>query len=1271
MYRIIPTLIVGLGGTGRIALLEIKRILVEKGYIDSHYDFPLIKLFSIDTEFLTSSSINVTDDESVNQDYAQEYIDKYYASVALDHTETESIKVNKSVMQKLLSKPGDYGFGDFLDTETNLSRIVEAVKGHGAGGYGVVGKVALYHNIAHVTSKIAAIIRGLRDTNLINKQLLQFYSEKYEPHIDGKLFNVFVITSLGGGTGKGIFLPIGTIINEILIQAHSEVADDSMRFLINFMPSCFELSGRNVGGFLTTIYENQYASFKELEFVLNNGCPIEETLLQTLNLDADRKKSKEIFTHVLNVGALNTETKNNVGDYQVINQLLAETVINFIYGGVEQHARTSGFTSNREAMVRPITEIEASNAHRCISYGRIGGYKLRYPVKKLFAYANYFLTKEVLEDIVKGDLSRISHEKKEYPSTYGLRLGEEYVKKIEGIYSAIAFIDYSAANKLFTQNIQDDLLEQFRNRYAVLEKYTKRTESKPSELEIQENQTIKYLFYDAGKAGDREMTLVECLQDYAKEYGLLDANEILKTVTSQFEKYGYERHANEIIELSSSTFVKADSLEINSPIFSKIQNKLGKKLESLNAEFEKSYLGGTSQVYANLQKRINNDRVKWETNRTFWDKIGIKKEEAKNISENTINYLNGLVDEATKLFGRIQALTRTLSTLRALLKAFNEIKSLQNNILSNATMLMETDEQETVKKDEVTGGLIKKYIDRMDAIIRTPPKDLEMWIIHQTHKEFQKFALGLRFKEITPILDYVQDQLNRDFMNRVITEIVKPEEFVRVVEDEVKVVNDSISEESICGYLGKKDDYFRKQKINLLTDISAFLGNVVRDKVNRKSGFVDFPQVKVIRARDVNLIKNILLKNQEDDDFQCSFTNDPEIIEVTRLETGLPLCVFEEVHKAKVFHDTLSKSENAKMHLLEKHTSKFFLNVEAPIGNSHQIPAEDLPTFFNLLLHIGVLHFTNDGFVQIVRNEYKKERYEYFYDTKLDPNSYIEEERLLPRDSFCQRFNSENEWYILFMEKLKNRLLKVFLHNRNDSKEYIKRYFTYEKGGEKHFPYIPDSIFSYIWGEISEATDKLSKQFKIFVVQNNLRVANVAKIRQLKKKQKDIPICQNLHDARKYYAIPQMQFFHPADLSEILFDVLNKANDELVEELTESDFLGYLGTHSHQLAKLSFRCDAMDDFKPVVGSEYEEISPSGQPKEPTKEFYWISQKEDPEPVQISVAQIIELIKREIEFKVTHAKDTPWKDWREYDEIADALLQTKQVDEEGPLAADWN
>ncbi|MBI9032173.1 hypothetical protein JEZ13_09270, partial [bacterium] len=57
-YSIGPAIFIGLGGTGRIALLELKKKLMQKGMIRSDVQNPLLKFLSIDTEFLSSNTLD-------------------------------------------------------------------------------------------------------------------------------------------------------------------------------------------------------------------------------------------------------------------------------------------------------------------------------------------------------------------------------------------------------------------------------------------------------------------------------------------------------------------------------------------------------------------------------------------------------------------------------------------------------------------------------------------------------------------------------------------------------------------------------------------------------------------------------------------------------------------------------------------------------------------------------------------------------------------------------------------------------------------------------------------------------------------------------------------------------------------------------------------------------------------------------------------------------------------------------------------------------------
>ena len=208
--KIIPTLIIGLGGTGTMAVSAIKSYAMQH-FLEPSVNFPLIRFLTIDTEFITEPSADrIT---KIRQKYSHTTgLDSSYEEtheISLKPNEKAAALVDKDTMRGWLANPVDLGADDFVAPEY-MEEVVKAVQGNGAGGFGIVGKLALWGNRQSIIQQIRTILQGLLNTTRVNRAMKKplpdgtTYRDRYEPDFENGI-NVIVICSVGGGTGKGMF----------------------------------------------------------------------------------------------------------------------------------------------------------------------------------------------------------------------------------------------------------------------------------------------------------------------------------------------------------------------------------------------------------------------------------------------------------------------------------------------------------------------------------------------------------------------------------------------------------------------------------------------------------------------------------------------------------------------------------------------------------------------------------------------------------------------------------------------------------------------------------------------------------------------------------------------------------------------------------------------------------------------------------------------------------------------------------------------------------
>ena len=223
----VPTVLVGVGGTGTEVLSRVRR-LVEETY-GSLKNFPLIGFLIIDTD----KEYKVTNPGAAGSPFKDN--EKYWASVA------------GGEVKKIMSDMGNYPWIESW-FPTELERNITAIEA-GAGQIRAYGRFAFfcnYHKIRQKFNQSCDYVKG-HET---------FMRDRYGINVQATSLNLFVVGSLSGGTGSGMLLDIGYCIRKWL-----EGQGGSTVTAIVPMPNAFR--GINVG---SNVLANGYAALMELSY---------------------------------------------------------------------------------------------------------------------------------------------------------------------------------------------------------------------------------------------------------------------------------------------------------------------------------------------------------------------------------------------------------------------------------------------------------------------------------------------------------------------------------------------------------------------------------------------------------------------------------------------------------------------------------------------------------------------------------------------------------------------------------------------------------------------------------------------------------------------------------------------------------------------------------------------------------------------------------------------------------------------------------------------
>ncbi|NEP39856.1 MAG: hypothetical protein F6K35_11675 [Okeania sp. SIO2H7] len=292
----VPTIFVGVGGTGHEVLSRLRR-LVEETY-GSLRNFPIISFLIIDTD----KEYKITNPTAAGSPFKDN--EKYWASV--------SGRQVRDMMTNMQNYPWiEKWFPSELEKNIGALEV-------GAGQIRACGRFAYfcnYHNIQQAFENASDRIKS-HET---------FMLEKYGIKVVTNSINVFVVGSISGGTGSGMLIDIGYSVRHWLKGQASPLVT-----AIIPMPEAF--SGTSVGD---RVLANGYAALMELNYFSDKRTEYITQFSQS-NLDEIREKGSPFdFTYL--VGTSNGESEFTLDQ---LRELIAQNIFLDLTSDFAPHKRS-------------------------------------------------------------------------------------------------------------------------------------------------------------------------------------------------------------------------------------------------------------------------------------------------------------------------------------------------------------------------------------------------------------------------------------------------------------------------------------------------------------------------------------------------------------------------------------------------------------------------------------------------------------------------------------------------------------------------------------------------------------------------------------------------------------------------------------------------------------------------------------------------------------------------------------------------------------------
>lgn len=278
------TICIGLGGTGRDVLMRIRRLIVDRsGDLNK---LPIVSFVHIDTD---KSATQVTGIRTGST----------YHGVDLSFKEAEKVSATMSSKDVTMfveglerrSEYSSYGPYDHIGRwfPPGLLRDIGAIE-DGAKCIRPVGRLAFFHNYQKIKTSIVTAENRTRG----HESFLLKSGLRIEPGL-----NIFVVGSLCGGTGSGMFLDVAYSLRDIY--------RDETAKIFGYLVISPDLYG-NTNKMIT----NTYAALKELNYYSTPGTTFEAVYDLENSVIVQNKKEPFDYAYLI--------SNKTLGEYQILTQ---------------------------------------------------------------------------------------------------------------------------------------------------------------------------------------------------------------------------------------------------------------------------------------------------------------------------------------------------------------------------------------------------------------------------------------------------------------------------------------------------------------------------------------------------------------------------------------------------------------------------------------------------------------------------------------------------------------------------------------------------------------------------------------------------------------------------------------------------------------------------------------------------------------------------------------------------------------------------------------
>ncbi len=922
-----PTLIIGVGGIGGSIVNTIKGLVQERTGVKN---FPAVKFLYVDStleDYKTFPKKYL----DINEEFINVVFDANEIKALFEKPETYRISDGGSSLAEIITG----WYKKFFKESVDIREITG-----GCGGFPIVCRVSFIRNhLGNAAEKIEKTLKILNNPDELNLLLTQSFGDKF--HIvkeekGGVKINVYIILSLAGGTGRGLYEQINILIKTTARKLGLNLNQIRTRFFIILPPQMVDVALPRYS------YINTYAGLKEINVFQEKRYKTEHYIVELYKLygliGIEEIVDKEgLADHICLVSSIFGNGDIITKDFDELKMRFSGFIVDSIFDGFQNTllARESNL-ENILSKAPKIFDIEGRK-ERGRYYSRLMYSSLYFPYESTIDFIANYAIKVILEDIRLGSLpSRKKNLHKEIlkedikavslKTLDSLNVAKENMKnKIESLPYEVNDID------IINQIMKDiDFISEILNRLKLnlnelmqLEEAIKEKVKSNFNMDSRLINSIKTYISDHGGIQGFVNLLNDIIEDFLEEQlrqsKYLTTVELVKLLEDESE---YRRNVERIIE-------KIDV----------IQNYLTVTLSKLEG-IKSSSETGLRRIVKFIFKEIDEET----------------KERAKNIIANLKSEMQKFVDD---LEIEIENLTNFI--VYRFLKILVENFKVKSDIIRSIERNMETNLNEAIST--VREGYKKLFLNsRKEGVV--------------AYRFYNKFFKSKNRKGKSLEEEYDERLKQKHIYNNIASFTFNfdafREELIAVVNSFKEEIAEDFKKEFPDGLnflnkmLNPANVVFLEDEKDIISDIQETIKQWIKNE--DFWGVIDTSKAEnseVINQKDTKVVTMIMPQKYEHiietvrktlGDLTIDFREAPDksttknTIKVMGMHYGLPLFVFSSLYSMKTLYIKEKKEIRPKYHIAE-----WFVYEEEPLGESYGAVVEDLKYLLVLAYVLGAI----------------------------------------------------------------------------------------------------------------------------------------------------------------------------------------------------------------------------------------------------------------------------------------------------------------------------